>query len=65
MQKLILVVGLTMVNLQAFDTAPKPAGESARQTPTAPITAGPTRRSQPTYQWDGRLPFRLVQPTRR
>ena len=71
MQKLILVVGLTMANLQAVDTSPRPANESARQKPMAarlePISVGPRRRTQPVFQWDGRLPFPFprVGPVRR
>ena len=54
MRKLILVVGLTVINLQAIGTLPPPTGESAKPRRMAPFMIGQPRRSQPAYLWDRR-----------
>jgi hypothetical protein len=55
MRKLILVVGLTVANLQGLGTIPKQAGESVQRKSAAPIGVGASRRTQPAFLWD-RLP---------
>ncbi len=66
MRKLILVVGLTVINLQGLGTLPRPTGESVRSRPTGPFTVGQQRRSTPGYLWDQRdSPRTLPVPVRR
>ncbi len=54
MRKLILVVGLTVINLQGLGTLPPPKGESAKPRRMAPFMIGQPRRSKPAYLWDRR-----------
>jgi hypothetical protein len=54
MGKLILMVALTVINMQALGTLPPPTGESVKPKRMAPIMIGQPRRSQPAYRWDRR-----------